>query len=113
MSPHKNLKKQFTYEINLILYANIIYNHSEQNRSEPMAWKKLGSGVYNDTYLSDDGTRVLKIQKKDNEITDSLERSVRIWNEINDNLEPKAAIIQTELGLGLPLYRYRRTPIYR
>ncbi|KTD68595.1 MULTISPECIES: hypothetical protein [Legionella] len=65
-----------------------------------MAWKKLGSGVYNDTYVSDDGTRVLKIQKRENEITDSPERSVRLWNEINPDLKPPAAIIQTEFGLG-------------
>jgi hypothetical protein len=33
-------------------------------------------------------------------ITDLPERSVRLWNEINPDLEPEATLISTEMGDG-------------
>ncbi|MFY7698193.1 MAG: hypothetical protein ACOVQX_05210 [Legionella sp.] len=66
-------------------------------------WKILGSGAYNTVYRSNDGKLVLKIQKRLGSLSDrydSPERSVRLWNLINPSLEPKATIVNTELGRG-------------
>ena len=61
-------------------------------------WKILGAGNFNVAYLSDDGTSVLKIQKKKINVEeknqgkqylaemDTALRSVRIWNQLNPNL---------------------------
>ncbi|MDI1353230.1 MAG: hypothetical protein PSV35_10775 [bacterium] len=65
----------------------------------PKGWRKIGAGAYNTAYVSDDGKSVLKIQKNPTE-TDDPERSVRLWNEINPNLPPPAAVVRTELGVG-------------
>lgn len=59
-------------------------------------WSPLGEGTYNRVYLSDDGLSVLKIQKDKDDIADSPERSVRLWNEINPHLAPPAYIEKTE-----------------
>ncbi len=63
-------------------------------------WKKLGSGTYNTAYQSQDGRSVLKIQHNKTYVTDSPERSVRIWNELNPTLPPPAYMTHTKHGNG-------------
>lgn len=59
-----------------------------------MGWgKKLGEGVYNLAYLSDDGKLVLKIPKKASGC-DSPERAVRVWNELNPHIKPAAYVTE-------------------
>ncbi len=55
-------------------------------------WKDLGKGSYNNTYISPDGLSVLKVCHKEDAKTDSPERSVRIWNELNPDLSPPARL---------------------
>ena len=82
------------------------------NLTDPRSWEKpkiLGEGSYNIAIRSNDGQSVLKIQKfdldydeitgeKDNEEerpqTDTPERSVRLWNTINEGLEPQAVRLE-------------------
>lgn len=59
-------------------------------------WIKLGEGSYNTAYKSIDGTQILKISKNDKILTDTPERSVRLWNLINPSLEPKAKIVTVD-----------------
>ena len=59
------------------------------------AWDFLGEGSYNNVYKSQDGTSVFKVQKKLGDWTDASdtpERSVRIWNDINPGY--KASIMK-------------------
>jgi len=67
-------------------------------------WKKIGHGSYNTVYLSSDGRKVLKIQRKHNTKDaeyDCPERSVRLWNEINSHILPKAYVVySSEYGKG-------------
>jgi hypothetical protein len=56
-------------------------------------YTELGSGQYNDAYLSPGKDQVLKIQKNPAH-SDTPERSVRLWNSINPDLHPKAIEIQ-------------------
>lgn len=53
---------------------------------------KLGEGTYNRTYLIEDGKSVFKVQKKSDHCADKPERSVRIWNQINPDISPKAHV---------------------
>ncbi len=66
---------------------------------ERSLWKKLGAGNFNDAYVDHEADRVLKIQKKElcdsDLLLDIPERSVRLWNEINSDLTPKAELIET------------------
>lgn len=62
-------------------------------------WVRLGEGNYNDVYKSADGKRILKIQKHA-DATDTPERSARLWNLINPNLQPPATIVESEHGMG-------------
>jgi len=68
-------------------------------------WEKLGSGTYNNAYLSKSGKKVLKIQKKSfgkvkiNPAYDAPERSVRLWNELNPHLHPPARVVTFKSGI--------------
>lgn len=64
-----------------------------------MLWTSFGEGQYNKVFRNEDHSLILKIQKKDN-IADTPERSVRLWNEINPHLSPPAKIIQSIHGRG-------------
>lgn len=55
-------------------------------------WEKLGEGGYNKVYVNSERSLVLKIPKDMRDETDTPERSVRLWNLINPDLQPKAAI---------------------
>lgn len=50
-----------------------------------MPWVKIGQGSYNTAYKDENSTLVFKVQL-DKSNTDTPERSVRLWNEINNNL---------------------------
>ena len=67
-------------------------------------WKKIGQGSYNTVYLSSDGRKVLKIQRKHNTKDaeyDFPERSVRLWNEVNSHILPRAYVVyNSEYGNG-------------
>lgn len=67
----------------------------------PKTWNLLGKGSFNKAYLSDDGQEVLKIQKSNALIAeaDTPERSVRLWNLINPNVQPPARL-ETDAALG-------------
>ena len=67
-------------------------------------WKEIGFGAYNTVYRSSDGRKVLKIQRKHNTQDaeyDVPERSVRLWNEVNSNILPRAYVVyNSEYGKG-------------
>ncbi|MFI4963241.1 MAG: hypothetical protein ACHP6H_05225, partial [Legionellales bacterium] len=63
-------------------------------------WSFWGQGAFNTVYKSKDGKSVLKIQKNKKDLSDTPERSVRIWNEINSHLSPPARVLETRLGKG-------------
>lgn len=66
-----------------------------------MGWTKLGKGAFNFAYKSDDGKSVFKVQQDASEKTDTPDRSVRLWNEINPHLPPPATVTEDkELGKG-------------
>lgn len=71
-----------------------------KSKFEKYSWTKLGSGSYNNVYISADKQFVLKIQKENlnpkDIIADRPERSVRIWNEINPDLP--ASLLEMETG---------------
>ena len=46
-------------------------------------WLYLGAGSYNRAFRSKDGLEVLKIQKNKADMTDTPERSVRLWEQLN------------------------------
>jgi hypothetical protein len=89
-----------------------------EDLTSPKAWEKLdilGAGSYNYAIRSDGGQFVLKIQQFDLKFdeetglkhkeekrpkTDTAERSVRLWNEINAGLNPPAFILSLD-GLGI------------
>lgn len=54
-------------------------------------WHEIGQGTFNLVYLNQNKKWVLKIQKNEGTQTDLPERSIRLWNEINDKI-PKAYI---------------------
>ncbi len=62
-------------------------------------WTYLGAGSFNHAYVNKDKTEVLKIAKPSDtpEKTDTPERSVRLWNEINPT-PPFAKEIKMEDG---------------
>jgi hypothetical protein len=72
--------------------------HEEVCMSE--VWSKIGEGSYNVAYKNSGSTKVLKIQKNNEDQLDTPERSVRLWNEINPNMPPPAELIQTSDGQG-------------
>jgi hypothetical protein len=69
-------------------------------------WSWLGGGTFNNAYANEDNTLVLKVMKdirdSDGSIyraaTDLPERSIKLWNEINNHpeLPPAVAYIDTE-----------------
>lgn len=67
-----------------------------------MSWTLLGSGAYNDVYLSSDRKTVLKIQKIKHNPTDAYdtpERSVKLWNYLNPDIAG-AEVVMTKFGKG-------------
>lgn len=66
-----------------------------------MAWEILGQGNFNRVSVDYDLSLVLKVQKQnlaESDLTlDIPERSVRLWNEINGDLEPKAKIVEIKV----------------
>ncbi len=66
-------------------------------------WSYIGRGTYNDVYINQDRTMVLKIKKTHSfgqlPATDLPERSVRLWNEFNgDKFQGrKAELHSTEI----------------
>ena len=58
-------------------------------------WYFLGEGSYNKAFRSDDGKEVLKIPKMGH-ATDTPERSVRLWNEINPHIFPPARLVTVD-----------------
>jgi hypothetical protein len=54
-------------------------------------WSYLAEGTYNYAYVDALRTEVLKLQKRDVQ-WDTLERSVRLWNQINSHVPPPARI---------------------
>ncbi|MCW8451649.1 hypothetical protein [Legionella quinlivanii] len=66
-----------------------------------MPWKKLGEGAFNTAYVNDEETLVFKKPQNGGDATDTPERAVRIWNEINSHIKPAAEIHKLEsLGRG-------------
>lgn len=64
-------------------------------------WEFLGAGMFNNAYRSSDGKSVLKIAKQAQNETDTPQRSVRLWNQINSHLPPPASFANDEkLGAG-------------
>jgi hypothetical protein len=70
-----------------------------ENMSGKDTWKVLGSGSYNTAYVNNKKTLVFKVQLDSNDMTDLPERSVRLWNEINSHIDPKAELMNIQ-GLG-------------
>lgn len=69
------------------------------------SWEFYKEGKYNKTYVNGSHTHILKIPKLKHSYalflqTDTPERSVRLWNLINPDLQPKAEIIHTSYGKG-------------
>lgn len=64
-----------------------------------MNWEYFGSGAYNHVYCNEEKTLIFKVQQSDlkgvEQLLDTPERSIRLWNEINYHLEPKAAAIES------------------
>lgn len=56
-------------------------------------WRYLSEGSYNKVYRNPTKTIVAKVRKFNSDITDTPERSVRIWNEINQNIFPPAKLV--------------------
>ncbi|RAP34657.1 hypothetical protein B1207_15385 [Legionella quinlivanii] len=66
-----------------------------------MPWKKLGEGAFNTAYVNDEETLVFKKPQSAGQATDTPERAVRIWNEINSHIKPAAEVHKLEpLGRG-------------
>lgn len=68
-------------------------------------WEFLGSGSYNRAYINRGTNTVFNTQSESvAAATDSPERSVRLWNEINPHLRPKAEVmtIMGEKGWTCP-----------
>lgn len=65
-----------------------------------MTWSFLGKGKFNHVYRNAEGTLVFKIQIKSNGLLDSPQRSVRLWNQINHDLEPKAKVFSSGKHVG-------------
>ena len=63
-----------------------------------MEWEYLGEGGINTAYINKTRTEVFKRQHRSTS-TDLPERSVQLWNLINDHIQPPARI-QTIDGLG-------------
>ncbi|MDF1655606.1 MAG: hypothetical protein P1U34_10895 [Coxiellaceae bacterium] len=63
-----------------------------------MVWHLLGSGSFNTVYINEDRTEVFKLRHAlfDSDLPD---RSVRLWNLINDHILPPAEL-RTIPGLG-------------
>lgn len=62
-------------------------------------WTPLGQGTYNYAYVNSSKTEVLKIQKQPS-ATDTPERSVRLWNQINAHVRPPARLQEYKGRLG-------------
>ncbi len=67
----------------------------------------IGSGNFNAVFCDAQKTMVFKIQKKKSlgvlsvaAVLDTPERSVRLWNQINAHIEPKATV----MGVSTPAY---------
>lgn len=56
---------------------------------EGIEWEYLAHGSFNVAYRSQDGTQVLKIPRYTDERTDTPERAVRLWNELNPEFPAK------------------------
>lgn len=65
-----------------------------------MRWTYLDKGIYNNVYRNDNGTLVLKIPYGPPEDSDAPQRAVRLWNEINGDLSPKASVYTFENQQG-------------
>ncbi len=64
-----------------------------------MKWKKIGEGSFNTSYRSDNGrgNLVLKIAFDKTAVTDSPQRSVRLWNLINKHIHPPAELYREKI----------------
>lgn len=65
-------------------------------------WKPLGEGTFNHVYINQNRTKVFKVIKDpdDPNQTDTPERSVRLWNMINSNINPPAEIVTMDNQRG-------------
>ncbi len=70
-------------------------------------WTVLGNGSINMAYKSGDGRSVFKLMhvvEPDEQLMDTPERSVRLWNEMNPSLKPPARVsceyVEGNLELG-------------
>lgn len=63
-------------------------------------WRLLGRGAYNTCYINRSEDLVLKVMHDAHDETDTPERSVRLWNLINAEVSPKAALFSSPLGAG-------------
>lgn len=79
---------------------------SKLDNWKDVEWTKLGSGSYNQVYISKDRKHVFKIRHAGLDAIDSRpdvpERSVRLWNEINPALPAVLAVTQYGEGWICP-----------
>lgn len=70
------------------------------HRNHSVDWEFIGEGSNNRVYLNKQEGLVLKIMKKSlkDGLTDSPERSVRLWNLINSKITPSATIVSLADG---------------
>ena len=62
-----------------------------------MKWIRIGKGSYNVAYRSEDSRLVFKVAQDDSP-TDIPERSVRLWNLLNPNLQPPAQVSRQKIS---------------
>ncbi|PJD93220.1 MAG: hypothetical protein CK424_03265 [Legionella sp.] len=67
-------------------------------KNKQQEWRVLGTGAFNVAYLNRSGTLVFKSMHNDVFGADTPERSVRLWNQLNPNLKPKAKLATITIG---------------
>ncbi|OGT47671.1 MAG: hypothetical protein A3F17_01880 [Gammaproteobacteria bacterium RIFCSPHIGHO2_12_FULL_41_15] len=76
---------------------------NKQDSFAKQKWTPLGFGRFNNVYVNQDKTLVLKIQIKAGNETDAYDvpsRSVALWNKINADITPPARVVMSEMGEG-------------